>query len=186
MQSLLETIRHWVLQNWMLPAIFAAFVVYGYFRSARRKRNWKDAAQANNLQFLGKSLPDDLSLNGTSISGVGFKVSNAMTGVLRGIHLIVFDLSDRRGEDRVDQTIVAFQINAELQVPEPPKDPSGSYRFEQAGGRLLAWLPARQIEPDELQDWCTELYDMAARLISEMRTNSNESGNLANRLFREF
>lgn len=186
MQLYLQWAANWVSQNWLILSIFAAMSLLGIVRSRQRQREWVEVARSKNLQWLGTTLPSGLSLDGTSLSGSGFKVEEVIAGELEGIHIVAFNLSDRRGDDRINQTIVAFPMDGLLLSDRPPQDPTGSYRFELTGNWLLAWLPTRQIAPEELQDWCLDLYNLAVRLIGESRTGSNESGKLASRLFREF
>ena len=186
MQFYLHFAVDWASQNWLLLSLFAAFFLLGIVGSRQRQREWVEVARSRNLQWLGRTLPDGLRLDGTSLSGSGFKVEEAIAGELEGVHIVAFNLSDRRGENRINQTVVAYPIDGPLLSDKPPQDPTGSYRFELAGNWLLAWLPTRQIAPEELQDWCLDLYNLAVRLVGESRTGSNESGKLASRLFREF
>ena len=186
MQATLETIRQWVFQNWVILAAGAGLVIYGYIRSLMQNKEWQEKAQASNLRFLGKSLPDDLSLDGTNLSGSNFTVNNSVAGVVQGIHLAAFEVKESGDESSIRQTVVAFQMDSKLQTGTPPKEPSGTYHFEICGRWLLAWIPTRTIEPNELEDWSSELYDLAARLISEQGSNSQGGSELAGRLFREF
>jgi hypothetical protein len=186
MQFYFRWAANWAAQNWLILSIFAAISLLGVIRSKKRQREWAEVARSRNLRWLGRMLPDGLSLDGTSLSGSGFKVEEAIAGELEGIHIVAFNLSERGGESRIDQTVVAFPKDGLLLCDKPPRDPSGSYRFELTGNWLLAWLPTRRIAPEELQDWCLDLYNLAVRLIGESRTGSNESGKLASRLFREF
>ena len=186
MQFYFQSAAHWVSENWLPLSFFAGLSLLGMVRSQRRRGDWAQVAQSLNLQWLGNTLPESLNLDGTCLSGSGLKVEEVVAGSIEGIHFIAFNVSERGEETRIDQTVVGFPMDAKLLCDKPPRDPTGSYRFELTGNWLLTWFPARQIAPAEPRDWCLEQYNFAARIVEESRTGSNEDGKLASRLFREF
>jgi hypothetical protein len=182
----MATIWNWLVEHRWFLAIFLAFSVYSYFSRAKQKEARRSFAADHNFKFLGKHLPDDLSLNDTPFSRFRFSVSNAMIGNLRGNHLAVFDVSDRGGEIPIEQTVLAFRRGGDLRCDVAPADRVGSFRFAISGEWLLGYIESRLVANDELEDWCNELYDLALRLIREMNTEPKSRDRSLEGLFREF
>ena len=152
---------------------FIALVGYGLVSSAIRNRKMRQFAAKHDLACTGDSLPQSLSVARTSFALRDYSISNCLCGNLCQTPLVIFDLSHRSGKSTVSQTVVGFPRSGPHAVPEAPIDAVGSYKFEEAGEWVIAWIPHRTVKVDELKDWCIELHTLARDLHAEARGESD-------------
>ena len=174
--------------------LFGAFLFVGLVVWVMRRRGALDAPAAEILQFaedhgyryLGSKCPEGLSLKGTSLGGWRFSVKDVLTGEFREGAIAIFEVFESRGENVQRQTVVGFARVSKLACNAAPVDRIGSFKFEISGDWLLGYVEYRVVDSAELEGWCEELYDLAARLILDEGATEDSGQDAGKKMFREF
>jgi len=147
-------------------------------RTIRRRRAIKQLAEASGFERLGSELADGLYLRKTSFAWRDIKIFNSLKGTIRGVQVAIFDVSyqteDRSKNVRVTQTVVGFRREGALSCDEAPSTHQSEYVFEIAGDWLIYFSEGRQIKAEQLEAWCNQVYDYAAKLIREQAGIASE------------
>lgn len=148
-------------------------------RAIRRRSAVKKLADSGGFEKLGSELVDGLFLRKTSFAWRELKIFNSLQGTIRGVDVAIFDVAyvteDRSRGQRVVQTVVGFRIEGPLACSEAPSTYQAAFVFEIAGDWLIYFSEGRQIKVEELESWCNQVYDYAAKLIQEQAVVSSRN-----------
>ena len=170
-------------QDLVRLALYAAVaIVSGIIATVtaiRRRNAVKKLADAGGFQRLGSELVDGLFLRKTSFAWRELKIFNSLKGTIRGVDVAIFDVAyateDRSRAQRVVQTVVGFRREGLLASTDAPSTHQAAFVFEIAGDWLIYFSEGKQIKVEELESWCNQVYEYAAKLIREQALVSTQN-----------
>jgi len=165
--------HHWLFVAWCI--FILGLVAEGALSLARRHKALKRFAENHGLNFLGGHLGEGFSLKGTLLGSRRPSVSEFMTGILHQSEVLIFDASYSAGKRKVRQTVIGFRREGPLTCSEAPVDRIGSYQFDITGDWLIGYIRGRVVAVEELEDWCSQLHDLARNLILDERGEGGAS-----------
>jgi hypothetical protein len=138
-------------------------------RAIRRRGAVKELVSTGRFQRLGNELVDGLYLRKTSFAWRELRIFNSLKGSIRGVDVAVFDVAftetDRRGEPRTTQTVVGFRREGPLACIDAPSTHQNAFVYEIAGDWLIYFCLGKQVPVEQLESWCEQVYDHAAKEI---------------------
>jgi hypothetical protein len=162
-----------------------AFVAYGVLKQVARDRAMRLFARRNNFAYLGGTVIQGLALGRASFGAAEYSIHRSMLGSLRGIEVAIFDLSQRKGKSNVFQTVVGFRRVGELGGSNASSSQVMDYEFEIAGDWIIAYIPRRVVNTDELEEWCQDLYELACNFLPGRSNGSGPIDISLSRLYQE-
>lgn len=154
--------------------IIAVVFLFLLLRIIYRTRSIKRFAAERQFRWLGKELPDGLHLRKTSFAWRDTKISNSITGHVRGNEVAVFDIAydlpkeGSRQARTISQTVVAFRNAGELRCSDTPSAGNRKSHLEIAGDWIIAYTEGKLISAAKLDEKCAELYAQAVVLAQRL------------------
>jgi hypothetical protein len=170
--------------TWLFFAGFAALMGLNFLWSWQRTRGFRRYAERNGFAFLSDASKLPFTLQNTALAEKRGTRSNCIWGKSNEIELAIFDFSFRRGKATVYQTIIGFRKQAGQTADWTSADLIGVYHIERSRDWLMAYVPRRVVEADELEDWCESLLNLIRRTGNDSAREERATLNL-HRLYTE-
>jgi hypothetical protein len=136
-------------------------------RHGRVKGEMKEYAKANNLEWLGKKLPDGFVFRGTGLNNP--EIADVMKGPWRDTEIVVFIARFWTKETTTvvrSQTVIAFPNAHHIGSRQIPPTGDPNFYFEVAGDWFVLYFRAGVIGKDQLPDWCEKMYAVTQKAVS--------------------
>lgn len=154
--------------------IIVAIFLFILIRIIYRTRSMKRFAAERQFRWLGKELPDGMHLRKSSFAWRDTKITNSVSGSLRGNEIAVLDVAydlpkeGGRQARTVNQTVVAFRNRGELRCSDTPSTGERKFHLEVAGEWIIAYTEGKLIAVSKLDEKCAEIYAQAVVLIQRL------------------
>ena len=140
-------------------------------RAIRRRGAVKELVNSGKFQRLGNELVDGLYLRKTSFAWRELKIFNSLNGSIRGVDVAIFDVAftvaERSSTGSAVQTVVGFRREGPLACIDAPSTHQNAFVYEIAGDWLIYFCLGKQVPVEQLESWCEQVYDHAAKEIEE-------------------
>lgn len=154
--------------------VIAVMFVFVLLRILCRTRSMKRFAAEREFRWLGKQMPEGMHLRKTSFAWRETKISNSISGHLRGNEVAVCDISYElpkeggRQARTITQTVIAFRNAGELRCRDIPATGDRKFHLEVAGDWIIAYTEGKLISASKLDAQCVETYARAVVVIQRL------------------